>query len=317
MKWSNSLCCIAAFTGCGDAVLVPRPETKNITQMNTPLPNPKLDNAELLVDPPSNEFEGTVAKLWATPLKRTGMRVSFPAVIVTANAGNGERMYVNDPELTDASGIEIERCAKDDRTCKSARPALGSKVAVSGTLFVNRDGGATIGKVSVTPDTSVAEQKLEPRLAYVSNVEVGSIVGNEVIRATLVSLVDTQGAPASFVVHDLTPADDQNGSFPQELDAQCGADKVIPAGVSCCPAGVGPKFYSFIIREEATGKLVRVGTGNYQDIDFSSFPCGAADSSKVLKLGDRFTRFGGIFDVKFAKGTVSPASYDDYTLVRL
>ena len=62
--------------------------------------------------------------------------------------------------------------------------------------------------------------------------------------------------------------------------------------------------------------MVSVGSGNYKDIDFSSFPCGPADAAKSLKVGDEFTSLGGIFDVTFGKANLSPADTSDYVLVR-
>ncbi len=305
-----------AASSCGEPVLLPRPETPVTTLGNTPLPDPALNDPPPLREPPSNEFTGTIAELWALQSKASGLKVVIPVAIVTANAGNGERMYVSDPEVLDNSGIEVERCAKDDRTCKESPPARGAQVNVIGTLFTSRDGSAVIGKATVTTNADATPLNVEPRYVVVEQVEKGNLTGNEGIRASLVELVDTHGAAAKFVVSDLTPADDQNGNYPPELDETCGPGKVIPDGVSCCPAGIGPKYYSFVIQEVATGRLVSVGSGNYRDIDFVAFACGARDLAKQIKLGDEFTRFGGIFDVKFGKSSVSPAATSDYVLVR-
>lgn len=309
---------LLALVACGrESTKTPMPI---VTQGNTPAPDPALNDpsAPALVQAPTNTFTGTVAELHAFQNRKSGLPVTLPFVVVTASAGNGEKMYVSDPEVTDYAGILVERCAKTDKACKDARPTLGGNVKIVGTLFVNKDGSATIGKVTVT----VAEGDpidIRPRGVLSTEVVPDKIEGNETIRGLPVYVADTDGNPSLFVVDDLAPADDINANFPADLEDKCGVDNVQKpenAMVSCCPAGVGPKYFSFVVREVSSGRKVSVQTGNYRDISFNSWPCSARDVAETLKVGDQFTTLGGIFDVQFGKASISPGAPSHYVLVR-
>jgi hypothetical protein len=309
---------IAVLSACGrESTKTPFPV---VTLGNTPAPDASLNDpsAPSLVQAPTNTFTGTVAELHAFQNRKSGLPVTLPFVVVTANSGNGETMYVADPEITDFAGIMIERCDKADKTCKGAPPTLGSNVQIVGTLFVNKDGGATIGKAVVT---AVAGDMIDlhPRGVLSTEVTPDQLTGNEAIRGLPIHVVDTDGNPSLFVVEDLAPADDTNANFPADLETQCGVDnlqKPENAMASCCPAGIGPKYFSFVVREVASGRKVNVQTGNYKDISFNAWPCGSRDVTETLKVGDTFTTLGGIFDVAFSKASISPGGPSHYVLVR-
>ncbi|MCC6809917.1 MAG: hypothetical protein IT381_20985 [Deltaproteobacteria bacterium] len=316
-----SLVVLVFAAACGrDPESITHTQMPIVTQGNTPLPDAALNdpNRPSSVLPPTNTFEGTVAELHAFQNRKSGLPVTLPFVVVSANAGNGEKMYVNDPEVADFSGILVERCAKTDKVCKDSPPALGSNVKVVGTLFVNKDGGATIGKVTVSAasgDPIFLRQRGVPS----SDVVPTKITGNEAIRGLPVFVADQDGEPSLFVVDNLEPEDDKNGNFPGDLEAKCGVanlQKPANATVSCCPAGVGPKYFSFIVREVSTGNKVAIQTGNYRDITFNAWPCSARDLAETLKVGDEFKVLGGIFDVSFGKASISPGSPTHYQLVR-
>lgn len=325
----GGLAVCVAVAGCGrDPNKKSQTELPVMTEGNTPAPDPSLNagssgngTGPTNTQPPKSSHEGSIVDLRAISGARSGLPVKLTGVVVVSNSGNGSNAYLSDQEVTAGSGIELERCGDSDTTCKRNPKPVGTVVDVTGTLFINRDGSWVIGKVTAMDEVpDEAAFYVTPALATVAQVEKGSLKGNEDLRALPVTLVDEDGSgDAVMVVHDLTPEDDKNNGFPETLDAQCGVEnlqKPENSAAVCCPSGIGPKYYSFTLKDKKTGKLVSVSTTNYRDIQFNAWPCGARDAANALKVGDEFSRFGGIFDVKFQKASIAPASTADYVLIR-
>ncbi len=274
---------------------------------NDPIPQPPATSSGTAA---AQSFHGNIATLRQANLANNSP-VTLDDTVVTSISGNGKTVYVSDPEGGAFSGIEVDMCKT--APCNGVPQSLLGEYKVQGTYLVTADGvHASLG----TPTLTLLDPGPAPLLPYQTTADEVSETAthNGDVVGTWVSV----DYPGEAQVSSVTAASFLNTSYTSDMENACRGTGVAIDTSQCCPSGVGPKYFGFEV--QVGNDTIGISTGNYPSkangengSNLAVWPCNG-DFSSVITTNTFFTGLGGIYDINFGLGSISPATDSDYVI---
>ena len=252
-------------------------------------------------------YSGSVLGLRSGTSLEVGAAITFSSVTVTANSGDGLNLWVGDAsDPSGNAGMLVQRCAASDVTCQGNAPALGASVNVTGALALDPAKNQwSVSKAMVTvlatPLAPLLPQIVDPSQVWTMAKPSEALLG------AYITLSSGSWTLANSYSDDLnanwSQVDPTTASSCETLNS-ASFSTISDSTLDCCPAGIGPKYGSFLLTDGTNDIRVSTmtwveGSASASNLPLTAWLCRVSDTSQAVFAGNisgTFTVLGGIVD---------------------